>query len=425
MEIQIPEAFGFLFEPKRNKVLYGGRGGAKSHNVARALLVQGMERPLRILCAREYQVSIADSVHKLLADLIRQYELEWFYEILNSTIRGRNGTEFIFKGLKHNASEIKSIEGIDVAWIEEAEKVSDNSWELLIPSIRKEGSEIWVTFNPKNPSDPTWRRFVATPSPDTIAKKVSWRDNPFFPKVLDDERRKLQGQDPEAYKHIWEGEFDTRRSGAVYAKQMQKAREEKRVCRVPYDPSSEVFHAWDLGFGDATAIWWLQFVGRELRWLDYYENAGEQLDHYVRVVKSKPYNYMKTACYLPHDGGAGNIRGESVSNQLASMGIANEVLTRETDINPAIEMLRQTIAFSVFDAQNCQRGIEALESYHYEWDDDRKVFKSRPVHDWASNGADAARYAARAASMLKAIPKPAVQTYRPQFRTGGQGWLGS
>jgi len=273
VKIQIPEAFEFLFKPKRYKVLYGGRGGAKSHNIARALLVMGMQRPIRVVCAREIQKSIKDSVHALLKDIINSHGLNDFYQVLEDSIRGINGTEFKFRGLRHNTTDMKSLEGADYAWVEEAENVSNNSWEILIPTIRKEGSEIWVSFNTKNITDPTYQLFVARQDEDMAVKKVSWRDNPFFPNVLIKELEKLKENDYEAYLHVWEGEPDTRRSGAVYARKIAKAREEGRICRVPYDPSYEVFTAWDLGWGDSTSIWWLQFVGRELRWLEYYENS--------------------------------------------------------------------------------------------------------------------------------------------------------
>jgi phage terminase large subunit len=412
-EISIPRAFKFLFEPKRYKAAYGGRGSSKSHSVARALLIMGMQKTLRIGCGREIQKSIKDSVHKLLADIIRQHGLGYFYEVQETVIKGRNGTEFIFRGLKHNTRDLKSLEGIDIFWIEEAELVSDGSYEILIPTIRKEGSEIWATFNVKNISDPTYRRFITEAGEDTISKKVSWRDNPFFPEVLRKEMEKLKSSDFEAYQHIWEGEPDTRRSGAVYAKQLAKAREEGRITKVPYDPGCEVFTSWDLGFGDATAIWWLQFVGRELRWLDYYENDGEQLGHYAQIVKGKPYNYMKRGHFLPHDGGHGNIRGDSVAKQLSGMGLQNFVLERETDINPGLELVRQAIAYSVFDAEKCRDGIHALENYGYEWDEDRGIFKPKPRHDWTSHPADAARTAANAVKKIKAglgndKPKPLI-----------------
>ncbi len=423
-EIIIPSAFKFLRTPSRYKTLFGGRGGGKSVSAQATLLVMGMERPIRIVCGREIQKSIKDSVHTLLADMIRRYDLTWFYEIQETVIRGKNGTEFKFRGLKHNITDIKSLEGVDYFCIEEAENVSNNSYEVLLPTIRKEGSEIWVIFNTKNISDPTYQRFVARQDPDNLVKKVSWRDNPFFPEVLNKERLKLLKDDPEAYQHIWEGEPDTRRSGAVYAKQLAKAREEGRVTVVPYDPASEVFTAWDLGFGDSTSIWWLQFIGRELRWLDYYENSGEQLGHYAKIVKEKPYNYLKNGHFLPHDGAHGNIRGDSVSKQLLSMGLSNTVLVRETDINPGIELLRQTIAYSVFDKKTENEGLFALEQYGYEWDADRNIFKTKPRHDWTSHAGDSARYAAIAAGKVKVGLSKGKATSM-LMPSGSGSWMGS
>lgn len=417
-EIQIPTAFEGLFVPKRYKVFYGGRGGAKSHNIARALLIKAMQQPMRIVCAREIQKSIKDSVHALLSDIIRLYGLDDKYQILESAIRCSNGSQFLFRGLKHNTTDLKSLEGADVVWIEEAENVSSKSWEILIPTVRKDESEIWVSFNVKNITDPTYQRFIVKADDDCYIKKVSWRDNPFFPAVLEKERLKLEHDDPSAYAHVWEGEPDTRRNGAVYAKQLAAARDDSRITRVPYDSGYEVFTAWDLGYADSTSIWWLQWVGRELRWLEYYENSGEQLDHYVKVYKDKAYNYA--AAYLPHDGGAGNIRGDSVAKQLAAMGVKNHVLKRESDITPGIELLRQTIAFSVFDSELCKDGIHALDNYGYEYDDDRQVFKSKPRHDWSSHAADAARYAAIAAKLAKSGGVAA----KPLMMPRQSGWMG-
>jgi phage terminase large subunit len=412
-----------LLEPKRYKAVYGGRGGGKSHSVARIALLMGTQKPMRFLYTREIQKSIKDSVHQLLADIIRANRvLSDFYEIQETVIKGKNGTDFKFRGLKHNTTDLKSLEGTDVCIIEEAENVSDNSYEILIPTIRKPNSEIWAIFNVKNITDPTYRRFITEAADDTVSRKISWRDNPYFPDVLRAEMEKLKSNDEAAYQHIWEGEPDTRRSGAVYAKQLAKAREEGRITRVPYDGSSEVFSAWDLGFGDATSIFWLQFVGRELRWLDYYEASGEQLDHYAAVIKSKPYNYMKNGHFLPHDGGHGNIRGDSVSKQLFTMGVPNQVLIRETDITPGIELMRQTIAYSVFDEIKCRDGIHALTQYAYEWDEDRGLFKSKPKHDWTSHAASAARYACIAASKIKGGLSVSQPKQIP--RSTSRSWMG-
>jgi phage terminase large subunit len=187
LNVEFPEKLEFLFEPSRYKVLYGGRGSGKSWGVARALLVIGLQKSIRVLCAREFQNSISDSVHALLADQIKSMGLEDFYTVQNTSIFGANGTEFLFAGLKHNITKIKSFEGVDIAWIEEAQTTSKSSWDTLIPTIRKEGSEIWITFNPELDTDETYKRFVVSPPSQAVTQKVNWSDNHWFPKVLQEE----------------------------------------------------------------------------------------------------------------------------------------------------------------------------------------------------------------------------------------------
>jgi len=203
--ILFPRKFQPLFRPARYKVAYGGRGSAKSWNIARALLTMAHNRPIRVLCGRELQTSIKDSVHRLLCDQIEIMGLGAHFSTINNEVRGINGSLFIFEGLRHNINKIKSLEGIDYAWIEEAEKVSSESWEVLLPTIRKENSEIWVSFNPDQETDPTYQRFIINTPPDTILIHVSWRDNPWFPEVLRKEKDYLASVDPDAYAHVWEG----------------------------------------------------------------------------------------------------------------------------------------------------------------------------------------------------------------------------
>lgn len=205
MSVEIPGAFRGLFKPSRYKVYYGGRGGGKSWAIATALLITGLQRPLRVLCAREYQNSIADSVHKLLCDICEKYPWGKMYRPTKDRIYGPNGTEFIFCGLHHNVNEIKSKEGIDVCWVEEAQSVSEESWQILIPTIRKVGSEIWISFNPYEEKDPTYQRFVKNPPPNSQVVKVGWRENPWFPDVLKAEMEHCREVDPEQYMHVWEG----------------------------------------------------------------------------------------------------------------------------------------------------------------------------------------------------------------------------
>lgn len=207
--IQIPEAFEFLFQPARYKVAHGGRGSGKSHSIAIALLILGYQNPLRIGCFREVQKSIKDSVKRLLDDKIREMGLGNFYQSTDTEIRGANGTVFLFAGLKGNADGIRSLEGLDIAWIEEAMSVSQSSLDTLIPTVRKAGSEIWVSYNPRFETDPIDQMFrgEAGPPPRSIVKQVNYNDNPFFPQELEEERVYLLKRDPGRYKHVWEGEY--------------------------------------------------------------------------------------------------------------------------------------------------------------------------------------------------------------------------
>ncbi len=392
--IEIPRSFSDLSKPKRFKIYYGGRGGAKSHNMARSLLIQAMEKPLRILCARELQNSIGDSVHRLLADLINEYKLDDFYEVQKAAIKGKNGSEFIFKGLKYNSTEIKSTEGIDIAWIEEAEKVSDMSWEMLIPTVRKPNSEIWVSFNTKNITDPTYQRFVVNADKDMLVKKVSWQDNPFFPEVLDIERRRLKDNDFEAYKHIWEGEPDTRRNGAVYAALIDKIRSTGRFMSIPYKPGIPVTAAWDLGKRHATCIWFAQVIGRETRIIDYHEAHGNEADieKLAAVVKSKEYLY--DTHWLPHDGKHERLGMKgSISDQLKQAGIINKILP-SISVEAGISKAKALLKECYIDQESTKNGIHAMQHYHYEFDEGRQCFKNSPYDDWSADASDAFRYLA-------------------------------
>ncbi len=205
-KLAIPECFDFLLEPHRYKVAYGGRGGAKSWAYAKTLLALAVASPIRILCAREVQKSIQQSVCQLLKDQIKELDLEAHFDDLKTEINGVNGSQISFSGLSdQTATSIKSFEGIDIVWVEEAQTVSKRSWEILIPTIRKANSEIWVSFNPDLEEDETYNRFVIKPPDNAKVVKVGWRENPWFPDVLKDEKDYLARVDPDAYSHIWEG----------------------------------------------------------------------------------------------------------------------------------------------------------------------------------------------------------------------------
>ena len=410
---QFPAPFQVLFAPKRYKVLYGGRGGAKSWNVARALLLLGRSRKLKILCARELQKSIDESVHELLDQQIGILGLQDFYRVERQKIYGANGTEFGFEGIKNNVNSVRSYEGVDICWIEEAVSVSKNSWKVLIPTIRKEGSEIWMTFNPNDEDDYTYSRFVKDeemlevdgakrfPAPircpiresaSTIAVKVSWKDNPWFPSVLRDELENDKKKDYDNYLHVWEGFCIQNLDGAVYAKELRRATLERRICSVPYEREVPVDTFWDLGRADNTAIWFAQRVGMQWRLLDYYEECDEDITHYLKVCQDRGYLYG--TMFLPHDAKHKRLGYKnSIEDQVRNKGYSVRVLPAMNRAD-GINMVRQVFSNCWFDEEKCREGLHALRNYAYKLVDGKR--SNDPLHNWASDGADAFRYFAMA-----------------------------
>src|SRR5690348_14378215 len=235
LECPIPEKLGFLFEPHRFKVAYGGRDSAKSWSFARALLTQGVAEPLPIGCFREVQKSIKDSVHQLLSNQIEELGMTRFYNILRDEIRGENGTFFRFAGLSAQTRDsIKSFEGLKRAWVEEAQTVSKRSWDILEPTIRAPGSEIWATFNPDMDTDETYQRFVVNPSPEVKAVFINWYDNPWRSQVLDAARERMKLTAPDDYEHIYGGKCRPAVEGSIYFREVSTLRQTGRLCNVPY-----------------------------------------------------------------------------------------------------------------------------------------------------------------------------------------------
>ena len=388
---EFPQKLSILFDPARYKVLYGGRGGAKSWGVARALLIIGARKATRILCAREFQTSIKDSVHKLLSDQIFAMGLQDFYEITQTAIRGKNGTEFSFAGLKNNVANIKSYEGCDIAWVEEAQTTSKMSWNVLIPTIRKEGSEIWITFNPELETDETYKRFVVNPPENSIVQRVNWSDNPWFPETLRLEKDALFARDREAYNTIWEGVCRQTVDGAIFAKEMQQAEFEGRITRVPYDPIKPVLAIFDIGWADATACWIIQFVGMETRILRYFEVNQTTISQIL--AKMQTFGYVYDTLYLPHDAQNKTLaaNGRSIEEIVRAAGYNVRIIDR-TPITDSINAARTIFPKCYFDRENCHEGLQCLRHYRYDVNPDTGTFSQKPLHDNYSHGADAFRY---------------------------------
>lgn len=399
VELDFPHKLQFLFKPHRTKCAYGGRGSGKSWSFARALLLQGFKDPLRILCTREVQKSIADSVHKLLSDQIAAMGLGWFYEVQQNYIKGANGTEFSFAGLQsHTVDSIKSYEGVDRVWVEEAHSVSSKSWQTLIPTIRKPGSEIWVTFNPQLESDETYQRFVVNPPPDCVSVLMNYTDNPWFPQVLDQEREHAQRTlKPEVYGHIWEGKCMPAVEGAIYFDEVAEAEAKGRIREVPHDVLLKTHAVWDLGWNDSMSIILVQRQASEIRVIEYIEGSHRTLSDYIADLKAKPYNWGND--YLPHDGFTKDFKtGKTAQEILQAMG-RTVMQTPRLDIEGGIRAAREAFPRMYFDKDKTGRLIECLKRYRRHINQQTNE-PGQPLHDEFSHGSDAFRYLALVADQL-------------------------
>lgn len=405
INIRIPKRLGFLLELHRFKVLHGGRGGGKSWAVADALLALGASQKLRILCAREIQDSIKQSVHKLLSDRIEVHGLQDFYKITDNEIRGANGTEITFTGLgKHTTESIKSYEGVDIVWVEEAQTVAKRSWDILIPTIRAKNSEIWVTFNPDMDTDDVWQRFIVHPPKDEapfdcVVVETNWYDNPWFPEVLDRERKHCKIAAPDDYDNIWEGKCRTTIQGAIYARELGEMHLTKRIRPMPYDPRVPVHTIWDLGWNDAMTIVMVQKpTPSSLNIINYREDNFRRYDEFISELKQLKYNWGTD--WLPHDGNHKNPQtGKSPKQWLLSLGRKNVKVMDRTDAERRIKAARQMFPRIYIDDSDfsktmdtgylgCARLIECLKHYR------RNVplttgEPGTPRHDEYSHGADA------------------------------------
>lgn len=397
-KVVTPIAYRELWVPARHKVYWGGRGAGKSYAFADTLAIEADMKPLRILCAREKQNSIRESVHALLASRIHRHGLDHRYEITDKAIINRfTGSRFFFVGLWNNFDSIKSIEGVDRCWVEEANSVSQYSLDTLIPTIRKPGSEIWMSFNVRLKSDPAYQKYIVNkPPPRSIVRKVGWRDNPWFTEELRMEMEHDYEIDPQRARHIWEGEPLEYADGAIYRDQLTKAREQGRITKVPYQPHAEVHTFWDLGRRDKTSIWFMQEIGREKHFIDYYEANNVELDHYARFLKSKPYNYGRH--YLPHDVEVTELSSNRGSRRdiLESAGVRPIItVPRTNSVADGIEATRAMFPTCWFDEDACALGLDGLADYHYEYDERSRTYGLTPAKSAGIHAADAFRQCAQ------------------------------
>jgi phage terminase large subunit len=391
LEIDLPAWAERLDEPARYKVMYGGRGGGKSWTIARKLLIDGLTQPGRILCARETMKSMADSVHEVLSKQIEAMNLGGRYEVLANEIRGIGvDTQFGYAGLRtQGITNIKSWEGARRCWVEEAQVVSKKSWEVLTPTIRAKDSEIWIGLNPELDTDYTYTEFVTNPQPDSIVIPVNWRDNPWLPKVLDEERRAKLARDPVGYETIWEGKCRPAVEGAIYAGEIDAMQLQGRVTRVPYDPLLPVHTVWDLGWNDQMVIVLVQRVASELRVIGCIMDSLRTLDSYVSELRALDYRWGTD--WIPHDGRAKNTHtGKSTEEMLRLMGRRVQIVP-QIGIEDGIKAARMMFP-RVYMDKSANDLLNSLKRYKRVQNANGTF--GQPLHDDASHGADAWRYLA-------------------------------
>jgi len=335
--------------------------------------------------------TIADSVHRLLSDQVEAVpEFKAWYKVQETSITGHNGAEFLYTGLRAiDADKIKSYEGCDVAWVEEGQVLSKRSLDILIPTIRADSSEIWITLNPELDTDEVYTRFIgSTPPPRSWVQRVTWRDNPWFPAVLEEERQTMLARDPVEYEHVWEGRPRTVVAGAIYATEVTGMIESRRVRRVPYDPRLLVHTIWDLGWNDQTSIIFAQRLHSEVSIIDYEEESFLRYDQWAKRLKDKDYVYGSH--WLPHDGGHKTQAGKGISAQdtlKRLLGMKPKLIPKPAVKEDTIKAARMLFPRVYMDEDKAARLLLCLKRYR------RGVPEStgepgKPLHDEYSHGAD-------------------------------------
>lgn len=402
-----------LVPPARFKVLYGGRDSAKSWSIARWLLIRGRAKPERILCTREVQKSISESVHQLLKDQIVTLGLSDFYEVQQNYIRGKNGTQISFHGLSgQTATSIKSFEGTTIAWVEEAQTITKRSWDLLEPTIRAPGSEIVVSFNPDMDTDETYKRFVLTTQPNSRVTMMNWQDNPWRSTVLDAAREKMERENPEDYAHIYGGQCRPAVEGAIYYKEVSELRSSGRLCNVPYDPMLKVHVICDLGFNDYMALILVQRLASEIRVIRYIEDRQRDIPSYSQELKSLNLNWGKL--WVPHDGraktltSASNPLGASAEEQFQKLGWNVEIVDN-VEIEQGIRKAREVFPRVVIDKANAVELLNRLGRYRRRVNSEGQG--STPMHDDQSHGSDGFRYTCLVADQLTNEDRKPIDPY--------------
>ena len=399
--IELPPKLIPVFAPEADyRLAWGGRGSAKTRSFAKMTAVRGYQWSMKgeegtIVCGREFMNSLAESSFtEVVAAIKSEPWLLDHYDIGESYIRTRDRRiDYSFTGLRHNLASIKSKAKIKLLWVDEAEPVTDTAWDIVIPSVREEDSEIWVTWNPERKTSATHKRFRVDPPARAIGCEMNWRDNPWFPAVLERKRQEDFEKRPDSYAHIWEGDFVGLVEGSYFAQQLSAARAANRITQIEPDPLMTMRAYWDIGGtgnnADACSIWICQMLGPRVLVHDYYEAVGQPLATHVNWLKDRGYG--KAFCILPHDGKTHDkVFPVTFESELKLAGFEVKVVPnmgRGAALR-RIEAVRRLFPNIWFNEATTEAGREALGAYHEKRDEARSVGLG-PVHDWASHGADA------------------------------------
>lgn len=410
---------------------YGGRGSAKTRSFAKMTAIRtymwdAAGREGQILCGRQFMNSLADSSLEEIKAAIRSepWLLEHF-DIGEKYIRTKSGRiGYTFVGLDRNIDSVKSKARILLGWVDEAEPVTDEAWTILIPTLREEDSELWITWNSKRKNSPVERRFRHVSDPRIKVAEINWRDNPWFPSKLERDRQRDLRDRPDQYNHIWEGDFVSVVEGAYFAKSLTEAKQEGRIGRVAADPLMALRLFWDLGGrgakSDATAIWVAQFIGKEIRVLDYYEAQGQPLATHLNWCRSKGYTPDKASIWLPHDGAPIHpVADASWQTAMTQAGYSVSIVPNQGAgaASQRIEAARRLFPSMWFNEETTQGGRDALGWYHEKRDEDRGIGLG-PNHDWSSHGADAF------GMMCVAYEEPFTKKKQDRRASGAGSWMG-
>ena len=416
-----------LFKPARYKGIWGGRGSGKSHFFAMLAVIMAKQQPgTLIVCIREIQQSLKESAKRLIEFKISQHGLTEAdgFRVFSDCIQTPGDGLMIFMGMQnHTAESMKSLEGYKYAWVEQAETLSQRSFDILRPTIRIPDSELWFSWNPRRRVDPVDLFFRGENAPsNAVCIKSSWRDNKWWNKTLEAERLECLANQPETYDHIWEGDYEKVASGAYYGAALTAARGTGRIDRCYADPLMSYKAFWDIGGtgakADHTVIWVAQFVGREIRVLDYYEAQGQPLGTHIQWLRKQGYG--DALMVLPHDGAAHDkVYAVSYETALQAAGFEVKVIPNQGRAAAAsrIEAARRLFPRIVFNEATTAAGIEALGAYHAKRDEARLIDLG-PEHDWASHAADAF------GMMCIVYEEPSFKTSRPdRIRQRATSWL--